>query len=109
MATEFDVVAISKATNAVAVVLGNGAGAFAPGAPVKTLGRNTIDVVVASLNGDGDLDVATANLSTNNISFFAGDGTGALGAVARFGVQPSSLAAADLNNNGGSISRSATP
>ena len=39
---------------------------------------------VADFNDDGDLDVATANAASNNVSFLPGNGNGTLGAVSRF-------------------------
>jgi type II secretory pathway component GspD/PulD (secretin) len=72
-----DLVIVNSTTNNVAVLLGNGDGTFteAPGSPYA-VGTNPTSVVVADLNGDGDLDFAVTNKGDNSISFFKGDGTG---------------------------------
>jgi Flp pilus assembly secretin CpaC len=72
-----DLVIANATTNNVTVLLGNGDGTFseAPGSPYA-VGVNPSSVVVADLNGDGNLDFAVANKGDNTISFFKGDGTG---------------------------------
>ncbi len=59
------------------MLLGNNDGTFteAPGSPYA-VGTNPSSVVVADLNGDGDLDFAVTNKGDNSVSFFKGDGTG---------------------------------
>jgi VCBS repeat protein len=57
--------------NAVALLLGDGAGKF--GVPAYFIaGRGPQSSAVADLNSDGKLDLATANLSTDNISILYG-------------------------------------
>ncbi len=72
-----DLVIANATTNNVAVLLGNNDGTFteAPGSPYAA-GTNPSSVVVADLNGDGNLDFAVTNKGDNSISFFKGDGTG---------------------------------
>ncbi len=72
-----DLVIVNSTTNNVTVLLGNNDGTFteAPGSPYA-VGTNPSSVVVADLNGDGDLDFAVTNKGDNTISFFKGDGTG---------------------------------
>ncbi|HEY2822904.1 MAG TPA: FG-GAP-like repeat-containing protein [Candidatus Acidoferrum sp.] len=72
-----DLVIANATTNNVAVLLGNGDGTFteAPGSPYA-VGTNPSSVVVADLNGDGNLDFAVTNKGDNSISFFKGDGSG---------------------------------
>jgi type II secretory pathway component GspD/PulD (secretin) len=72
-----DLVIVNSTTNNVTVLLGNNDGTFteAPGSPYA-VGKNPSSVVVADLNGDGDLDFAVTNKGDNTISFFKGDGTG---------------------------------
>lgn len=57
------------------VLLGDGSGAFAvqPAMTVSPLGRRPAEVVVADINQDGALDIATANNLTRNISLFLSD------------------------------------
>jgi type II secretory pathway component GspD/PulD (secretin) len=72
-----DLVIANATTNNVTVLLGNNDGTFteAPGSPYAA-GTNPSSVVVADLNGDGNLDFAVTNKGDNTISFFKGDGTG---------------------------------
>ena len=72
-----DLVIANATTNNVTVLLGNNDGTFteAPGSPYA-VGTNPSAVVVADLNGDGNLDFAVTNKGDNSISFFKGDGTG---------------------------------
>src|SRR3984885_15223828 len=72
-----DLVIVNSTTNNVTVLLGNNDGTFteAPGSPYA-VGTNPSSVVIADLNGDGDLDFAVTNKGDNTVSFFKGDGTG---------------------------------
>ena len=72
-----DLVIVNSTTNNVTVLLGNNDGTFteAPGSPYA-VGANPSSVVIADLNGDGDLDFAVTNKGDNTVSFFKGDGTG---------------------------------
>jgi hypothetical protein len=83
-------------------MLGDGAGSFAIGTPVKTLGSQPVDIAIGDFNGDGSVDLATANAGSNNINLFRGDGLGAVAAPVRFttGVRPTALAVGDLDNDG---------
>jgi hypothetical protein len=59
-------------------------------------------LAAADLNGDGNLDLVTANTGSNDISVLLGDGTGAFPTHTEFatGNGPSAVAAADLNGDG---------
>ncbi len=59
-------------------------------------------LVVEDLNGDGKLDVVTANQNSNNISVLLGDGKGSFGKATNFnaGTSPTSIAVGDVNNDG---------
>ncbi|HEV7402140.1 MAG TPA: VCBS repeat-containing protein [Chthoniobacteraceae bacterium] len=97
-----ELVALNSATKVV-VFTNNGAGGFTAKTPVATGGKGGVDLVLADFNGDGNVDVATANALTSNVSFLANDGTGLLGAATRYatgGVRPSALAAADFDGDG---------
>jgi hypothetical protein len=63
---------------------------------------DTSDVVVADLDCDGDLDLATANRTTNNVSLMANNGAGAFGPATLFaaGAGSDTLIAADLMADG---------
>jgi uncharacterized protein (TIGR03437 family) len=64
--------------NAVAVLLGNGAGGFVPaaynpftaamGSPFTTLGTAPVSLAVADFNGDGTMDLAVANEDSNTFT-----------------------------------------
>ena len=65
-------------------------------------------IAVGDLDGDGNLDVVTANSNplgaTGDLSIYLGDGTGRLGAAKRLSValnrKPTSVVIADLDNDG---------
>ncbi|WP_334909116.1 FG-GAP-like repeat-containing protein [Nostoc sp.] len=67
-----------------------------------TVGSNPQSVTVADFNGDGKLDLAAANYSSNNVSVLLGDGTGGFGTATNFtvGSNPQSVTVADFNGDG---------
>jgi len=85
----------------VSVLLGNGNGSFrAPQIfPVRFDPRA---MIVRDLNGDGILDIATANVSGYTVSVLLGNGNGTFQAERQFpsGLNPFSLAADDINHDG---------
>ncbi len=94
----------------VTVLLGNGAGGFtaASGGPLA-VGTNPGAVAVADFNGDGFLDLATANYANNatgggNITVFFGNGSGgftaAPGSPFAAGTGTFSMAVGDFNGDG---------
>jgi hypothetical protein len=89
--------------NTVSVLLGNGDGTFQPKVNYAT-GSAPQDVIVADFNGDGKLDLATANedSSANSVSILLGNGDGTFRPHVDYaaGSQPITLAAADLNGDG---------
>ena len=74
---------------------------FSPAATLS-VGANPQDVVTADFNGDGKLDLATANAGAGTVSVRLGDGAGgfgdAIGSAA--GYNPVSLAVGDFNEDG---------
>jgi uncharacterized repeat protein (TIGR01451 family) len=83
------------------VFLGNGDGTFqAPGSYPTEGGTNTL--AVADINGDGKLDVITANVGANSITiwFGAGDGTFRSSINYPSGLKPNGVVAADFNGDG---------
>ncbi|WP_261376037.1 FG-GAP-like repeat-containing protein [Brevibacillus brevis] len=96
-------------TSFITVLLNNGSGVFsmAPGSPFDTNpGLAPSDIVAADFNGDGKLDLATANRDTNDVTLFSGNGDGTFQtpgvsfSVLPGGSSPSSLVTADLNGDG---------
>jgi len=88
----------------VAILLGNGAGSFGA-ATTFTTGAATdpISVATADLNGDGNLDLVTANHNTGNISVLLGNGAGAFAAPVTHATGapgPENVAIADVDGDG---------
>ena len=74
---------------------------FAP--PVNyTVGTLPFADAVADFNGDGILDIAICNESSNNISILFGNGDGTFQAAVNYAVgsSPSAIMAGDLNGDG---------
>jgi hypothetical protein len=65
------------------------------------VGTDPRAVVAADFNNDGQIDLATANHDSNNVSVLLGDGVGGFGAAQNFagGWYPRSLAVADFNGD----------
>jgi hypothetical protein len=64
-----------------------------------------ISIAVADFNGDGNLDIAVANRSSNDISVLLGKGNGTFAAEVKYsagtgGPDPDSIVAADVNGDG---------
>jgi hypothetical protein len=108
---DIDIVGANQTTSNLAVFLQAAPGSF-PAAPSFTLGgpaqtKSPLAVVVADLNGDGALDIGSANQSGNNLSlFFQGSGgvfpsaPSVLLAGHAGPTQPAHLAVGDLNGDG---------
>jgi hypothetical protein len=88
-------------TNRVSVLLAAGPGSFDP-AQALTVGRGPQEVVTGDVDGDGDLDLATANDDSNSFSIRSGDGTGGFPVHQQLAVvrDPLGLALGDLNADG---------
>ncbi len=99
-ATGDDVVA---ARNTVTVFLASGVLTFSgPAIYVTGPGAlNTGDIVLADLDCDGDLDAATSNRDTGNVSAMANTGAGAFGPAMLLGAgtSPEHITAADLDGD----------
>lgn len=100
-----DLAITSTTLNSVAVLLGNGSGGFASaaGSPFAT-GQRPETIVAADFNGDGRLDLATANALSDDVTILLGTGTGGFlpipGQSVAAGTTPSAIAAADFNRDG---------
>lgn len=92
----------SNATPGRVVVLrGDGLGGFA--APVShAVGGSPVALAAGDFNGDGHLDLASANELGGTLSLLTGDGTGAFAPAVERAVdgRPLALAVADFNGDG---------
>src|SRR5258708_3774507 len=85
----------------VSVLLGKGDGTFGPYTDFS-VGDRPASVVVADFNGDGKLDLATANIG-RTVSVLLGDGKGSFGPATTLTVSQSpimSIATGDFNGDG---------
>ncbi|NJM24109.1 MAG: DUF4347 domain-containing protein [Richelia sp. SM1_7_0] len=67
-----------------------------------TVGSNPLSVSVGDFNGDGKLDLATANYGSNNVSILLGNGNGTFNAstTVAVGFNPYSVSVGDFNSDG---------
>jgi hypothetical protein len=100
-----DIVTANSSDNTVSVLLGDGAGRFeaAPTAPFN-VGPGPNAVALGDVNGDGKLDLVTANVGGNTVTVLLGDGAGGFAAAAgspfAVGGAPPDLALGDFNGDG---------
>ena len=100
-----DLLTANTFNSTVGVLLGTGMGSFGPVTTYSTGALSSpFSLAVADMNGDGQLDVLTANASTNAVGVLLGTGTGSFGAAAAYdtgaGTRPYCLALADMNGDG---------
>jgi VCBS repeat protein/FG-GAP repeat protein len=98
--------AIADATSdisrdSIAIRLGNGSGSFGAAARYE-VGDGVDSIVVADFNGDGKLDLATANSHDGSISILRGNAAGAFAAqlVVPAGNEPLSMVSGDFDEDG---------
>ncbi len=74
---------------------------FTPGLPLN-VGANPYSVVAVDVNGDGKLDLVSANGGSNTLTVLANNGHGVFGSIATLNVGhfPLSVVAADVNGDG---------
>lgn len=91
----------SGAASDVSILLGDGAGAFAPAVSVP-VGIQPDDIAVGDFDTDGHLDLAVANYGSGDVSILLGDGIGGFtsGGTVTVGSKPRALAVADFNEDG---------
>ena len=94
----------SYGSNAVTVLLGSGSGAFTSTPLPPFPGPIQVDDVAAGdFNQDGNLDIAVANTSYNEVSIYFGSGAGGFVGPAGYalnGALPTSISVADFNTDG---------
>ncbi|MGA2179854.1 MAG: VCBS repeat-containing protein [Verrucomicrobiota bacterium] len=94
-------IAILATSSEVMVLTNNGGGGFALSGNYP-VGSNPYAVVAADVNGDGWVDLITANQGNNTLTVLTNNGTGVFGSNATLtvGSGPESLTAADINGDG---------
>ena len=87
--------------NTLTIWTNNGSGGFSSNA-TYTVGSGPSSIVAADVNGDGKVDLITANYASASLSILTNSGSGgfALASSLGTGVQPWSVVAADVNNDG---------
>jgi hypothetical protein len=91
-----------NSTDGTEVLLNNGSGAFTPSTAAEPAGNNPYGLVIADFNEDGDLDVATTNYISGDVSVLLGNGDGTFqtqGMTTGFNT-PAWNAVGDLNLDG---------
>jgi Bacterial Ig-like domain (group 3)/FG-GAP-like repeat len=94
--------AITNVNGTLSIFLGNGDGTFQTVKGQYTIGTGTYDVVAGDFNGDGNIDLATANGGSNNISVLLGNGDGTFQTPATYaaGTTSRTMVMGDFNNDG---------
>lgn len=87
--------------NNVSILLGNGDGTF-QSAVNYPVGVAPFYVAVGDFNGDGKLDLVTANANSNNVSILLGKGDGTFQDAVNYsvGIEPEWVAMGDFNRDG---------
>ena len=98
-----DIITANFGANSVSVLLGNGNGTFQPKVDFTT-GSSTFprSVTLGDVNGDGKLDIITANQGANSASVLLGNGNGTFQPKVDFttGTGPFSVILGDVNSDG---------
>jgi hypothetical protein len=101
---DLDLVRTPTATGQIVNVhFNNGQGLFSTtNAQAVTTGASTDGLVLADMDGDGDLDLVASNYADGSISLALNNGAGVFGTATRIGVglHPTRPAVADLNGDG---------
>jgi hypothetical protein len=100
-----DVAIANQGSNSISIFLGNGNGTFQTPAPAPILlpvGSLPTGLAAADVNGDGNVDLISANQGTNTVSVFFGNGNGTFQTPTNYptGNAPVYVALGDFNNQG---------
>ncbi len=100
-----DLLTSNYSSSTAGVLLGNGNGTFGAVTTYSTgTNSNPYSIAVADVNGDGRLDLLTANSNSNTAGVLLGNGNGTFGAVTTYSTgtnsNPYSIAVADVNGDG---------
>ena len=73
---DLDLATANFGSNTASVLLNNGSGSFTPatGSPFA-VGTNPVSIESADLDGDGDVDLATTNYISDNVSILLNNGS----------------------------------
>jgi hypothetical protein len=91
------------AEGSVAVLLGNGDGAFRPAVTYGSGWWTAVSVTIADVNGDGKPDIVVLNAGNYTAGVLLGNVDGTFQPVVLYGIggeQPRSIAVADVNDDG---------
>ena len=100
---KLDVVTCDLAGSKASVLINNGDGTFKPKVDYTTGDGSAPECLrLGDVNGDGRLDILTANAGTNNVGVLLNDGNGTFGSPATFSTatHPTSIDTGDLNGDG---------
>ncbi|MEW6730749.1 MAG: FG-GAP-like repeat-containing protein [Acidobacteriota bacterium] len=100
-----DLAVANQGSGSISVLLGNISGGFGTATNLALSGIvQTRHITTGDFNGDGNLDLATANIAPFNIAVLLGNGTGGFGANTNFGLNggifPEGIITADFNRDG---------
>ncbi len=97
---KLDLVVLDAESNMVSILLGNGDGTFQSATQFSTGSSSAPQsMVLADLNGDGNLDVALADLNEVSVLLGNGDGTFQAPIKASAGSSPDSITVGDFNGD----------
>jgi len=99
-----DLAVANVVSDNVTILLSNGDGTFTKGASSPILvGTFPVSIAAGDFNGDGKLDLVTANAASENLTILLGNGNGTFTPLAESpatGIEPLQVVAGDFNGDG---------